>query len=477
MRQEMFRADDVTLSIGEIRFLDMLRLHVFSGEIHGVFFSDQHGKSEFVDIVTENRPIEYGNVYVGERLTNTYRDARPGRQSDVALIGPVGTLIDEMTVAENVFVIRDGFRKYIIDPHVLREQFARVAQEYGVDIDGGRYAYELDLPERYLIQLLKAAFARQPLVIVRDISTFLSGTDLDSFNSFVKGLAGRGTSFLFIDDNYETLFSVCDRITVTEKGHAISTFGREDFHASWFEKNAFDLEGGTGQTGDEANSVLYFQNVCTGELQNLRFGISEGESVLLWMRSEASIDRIADLIARRSQPDSGHLLFQRRRMRNLRGALPISFIDESPTQTMLFPEMSYMDNLCFHAGERVPTLWRRSAFRRSVRAEYIGALGGDIDAPSLDGLSNKSIYNLVYYREILFRPVLTVLIKPFLNTDKALKQHIISLIGSLRAQGTALLILDNSLSSSAMVADRLLGLSRSGKVGEVGREGVLGEDG
>jgi ribose transport system ATP-binding protein len=279
-----------------------------------------------------------------------------------------------------------------------------------------------------------------------------------------------GRAFLYIDDNYEELFRICDLVAVSEKGQIMNIFGRERFSADFFKKYAFDTEGTVKRSEERADNVLQFANVSYEAIQGIDFAVSEGECVLLRIRSDALIADIVDLVTLRASAEQGYILFEHRRLPSHRGTYALSVIREQPTRNMIFPDMSFLDNLCFHAAERAPALWLRSSHKKSVRNEYRARIGEDIDAVSLEGVSNKSLYNLVYYRELLFRPHLLILIKPFLDTDLDLKQHILSLIDQLRAAGTTILILDNNTAENALVADRILTIAKDGQINEIRKE-------
>ncbi len=128
--------------------------------------------------------------------------------------------------------------------------------------------------------------------------------------------------------------------------------------------------------------------------------------------------------------------------------------------------MSYLDNLCFLADDRILLFWSKRRYRRSIRREYLPLLGPVIDAPSLTGLYPRDLYELVYHRVLLQNPRLVICVQPFAGIDVYQRLRIIQLINILRERGIAVLILAVSLSDSLQVADRLL----AGKNGRILRE-------
>jgi ABC-type sugar transport system ATPase subunit len=123
---------------------------------------------------------------------------------------------------------------------------------------------------------------------------------------------------------------------------------------------------------------------------------------------------------------------------------------------MIFSEMSYLDNLCIKAAERVPSLWLGTAQRRIIRDEYREYIGGSIDADSPLGLPAESLYDLVYLREYIYNPQILIIERPFIDTDIRLRLHIMSLIAMFKMRGTTILIMDSSTTDSEAVSDRVL---------------------
>ena len=53
----------------------------------------------------------------------------------------------------------------------------------------------------------------------------------------------------------------------------------------------------------------------------------------------------------------------------------MSVIQESPTVSMIFPELDYMDNLCMALSRRMGNLWPNHKIRNNIRQEYSEKLG------------------------------------------------------------------------------------------------------
>jgi len=281
---------------------------------------------------------------------------------------------------------------------------------------------------------------------------------MESFHGYIRRFAQSGVSFLYISGDVSELFRVCDRIGIAEQGRVVSTIRCENFHEERFRNYYFDPEQIRTPAETSKHTVLSFNAAPMSGAEQIEFGVSEGECVLLWDRSDTVIEQMIRILSGEVKPASGRVMIDGRPLASYRAKAPISIIRESPSRNGVFGDMSYLDNLCFKAANRFPALWRKTAIKQNIRDEYYSFAGGDIDALPPLALSQESVYTLVYLREHIFKPRLLVLVRPFLDTDIRLKMHILSLIEMLRAAGASLLILDSSVSESSAVADRTIAL-------------------
>ena len=91
----------------------------------------------------------------------------------------------------------------------------------------------------------------------------------------------------------------------------------------------------------------------------------------------------------------------------------VGVIRELPAETMVFSNMSYLDNLCFNLDHRFPDVWLRGRVKRSVSREYAGLLGPEVFWKRVEALTETEKYDLVYARVLLQNPQAVFCIQPF----------------------------------------------------------------
>ena len=465
MRQEVLRVQRVTCTAQESIVLDNFNLHIFAGEIMGLIFVDSCGKQELVELICKNQPLHYGRVYYRDKLVNSYLHS-PLTDNPVTLVEKHSHLVDDMSVADNVFVLRKGFKKYYMRPKMLAQQFESFAAEAGVDIKGNGLVCNLTPYEKCVVQLLKGIILGHRLILIQDISNAISSAELVRFQNLLRHYASKGFAFLYMCSHHEEAFSICDRAAVVENGQVQRNVDRPDFLNDIFHDYLLDagLFGSGVKVPHGENTALTFQQVCTQGLHNANFSIEKGECVVLLDASNTALGDIFELLSGRQKLQSGKIWLDGAAYPSAkhRKEHAIGLIQESPVTSTLLPDFSYLDNLCFLAGEKQSNMWRRPRMRKSIRKEYLPYIGPDIDATDIHMLSPTSLYNLVYYRQHLYNPKLLVIMQPFFGADMYLRRHILALIDTIRKKGIAVLMLAINISDSPVVADRLLVLQNGG---------------
>ncbi|HBG76524.1 MAG TPA: sugar ABC transporter ATP-binding protein [Clostridiales bacterium] len=473
MKQEVLRMDRVTRIVDGVTRLNRFSMHIFQGEIMGLLPMNDQGKDELVLLLQKNLPLHYGFVYLEEKLVNSYQKS-PMTENAISVIDRQNRLIDDLTVADNIFVLRRGFKKYWIRPRILQDQLERCTREIGVSIPADALVKDLPVYERCVAELLRAVLAGMKLVVVRDISNILSESDLKHFHKLMHHCTRKGFSFLYICAHHEEAFPFCDRISVMEEGSVVLTMDQpfSSDEAIWY--RALDFRRPAVPVSRPVSMpVLCMDRVCTDAIHSLSFSVWPGECVVILDRSNTILGDIMSLMNRESKPKKGNILVNGApcgpHLRPEPGQ-ELGFIPEDPVHAMLFPGMSVLDNLCISVDQRIPRIWLDPGIRRSIREEYSAYLRSALAEQDVRALSHREQYDLIYYRMHLYHPKAVFCMQPFLGADMYLRHHIITLLEMLRKRRISTILLSVNISDSLSIADRLLIVENGRLIREYARD-------
>ncbi len=462
------RLERVTLVEDGVTLLDTVSLHVFKGEIMGLLCVNAHGQDALVKLLCQNLPIHYGYVYLQDLLVNNYKHSNLGLNR-ISVIEERSRLVEGLTVADNIFVLRRGFKKMVINPRVLGNQLKGYMAELDIPISPGDYVASLSFFERCVVELVKAVVTGVKLVVIRDISNFISAEHLVKFHQLLRHYTAQGITFLYICNHHQEAFTICHRTAIMENGRILRILNKQDFKDENIDPYTLDFGRksiGHSKAGD--NGALSFHHITTQQIQDLSFTAAPGECVVLLDMNNTIFPDIIRMVNGEMVPLQGKILLGGKSFPKRKNSVArdVAIIRDNPTHTMLFPELSYLDNLCFLLDQKLRFHWRRKGIKRSVVQEYAPVIGrAVIHSNDISSLPPLALYDLIYHRVHLLHPKVVFCLQPFSGADMYLRHHLISLINKLRKKNIAVVILAVNISDSLSVADRLL-IIRQGRLQE-----------
>lgn len=464
MRQEVLRMERVSYQERGIRLLHDFNFSILEGEIVGLIPINNYGVDAFLRILQENPPINYGYVYYREQQVNAWSNSKH-RKNRIALIQSRSCLVEGLTVAENIFVLRAGAKSRFVRTNVLRKQLAPYLEAIGIDISADTYVEELNDFERVVVDVLKAVVAGCKLIILQDISAQISASDIQKIWTLLSHYTAKGISFLYIDFHYEEMRQICNRVALMNNGTIIKTFVSKDTSLEAFRTytESFDQKvkaqihkrKGIDRTGTPVFEAL---DVEGRYLHQLCFQVMPGECVVLQDTNHRAFEELFAFLSGDAVPRSGELRLQGRHYEPSVGS-EIAVIQERPTQTMLFGKLSYLDNLCFTLDHRLPEIWGSLRTREGVGRQMIPD-SEDVADCNVERLTEEQKYELIYRRIQLQKPKVVFCVQPFRGADIELRMKIWDMLEQLLQQNIALVILAINLADTLSLADRLIRLHK-----------------
>lgn len=460
MKEEIVRFQNVTMTAGGDKYLDNMNFYMLRGEIMGFIASRGKGRDEFIELLMKNTPIEYGRIFMGGKQVNSYLHS-PGDQNKVYLIGKKSGLIQGLSVTDNIFVIRKGFRKFVINDSVLQKQSVLLAKELGLNISLDKNVKQFTPLERCEVEILKAYMMGCELIVLVDLSDFIGQRGLELFHERIQGLKKKGMSFLYVCNHHEEAFRISDRVSLYSNGRIKKVFERPEMTDEAIAPYImeFDVYHSRRKQTDD-NKKLEFQNVFSKKMNGLSFTVKDGECVTVLDTDNIATEEIARIMTGEEPVLSGRIFYNglpynpsREKDFLKRG---IAIVPENAAKTFLFQEQSYMENLTFLLDKKLGKSMLRRSFLKSVRQEYMELSMGAIDEMNISRLDVKQQYGLVYLRVLLYHPQIAVLVQPVAHGDMICRKHILELIHRLKDAGITVLILASTISDNLYISDRLV---------------------
>ena len=303
------------------------------------------------------------------------------------------------------------------------------------------------------------------MIVLEEIGALLSDRELEQLHRILRHYAEQGISFLYVSPHFEEEHEVCDRIAFLTNGRIWKVIPKEMIkNQTWeiYDYNRYNREYNQmvrlhlekrQQEDSEKEQLRVWSHNSEAAGRQISFPVYKGEYLAVQIHENKILQEMTKIL-----------------MEEVSGDDRAAVIQESPTSSMLFTGLSYMDNLCMSLSRRMGNIWKTKKIRNSIRQEYEQLLGEEVFDQKVENLSQKKKYQLIYSRVLLQNPQIVYCIKPFRGADLAHRIHIWKLLEMLLDKGITVVDISLNLSDSLSLADRLLMIEHDGSVKEIPKE-------
>lgn len=200
-----------------------------AGEIHALCGENGAGKSTLIKLLSGIHP--HGS-YAGELQVDgrpaAFRSIRDAEAAGIAVITQEFALVDELSVAENIFLgrlPRSGLR---VDWLAVHRRAAALLGEFGLAIDSAAPVRTLGIGQKQLVEIVRAIDKRSRVLVLDEPTAALTAQEVAVLLEHLRRLRAQGTACIYISHKLDEVFAVADRITVLRDGASIVTLDRPD---------------------------------------------------------------------------------------------------------------------------------------------------------------------------------------------------------------------------------------------------------
>lgn len=235
---ELIKAIQLHKSFGPISVLNGIDLIIKSGEVHAILGENGAGKSTLVKLLSGFENLSSGSISVqpldseeaGDLLKRPIWNQRTAEAQKVILIHQEFNLIDELTVAENMFLGAERLRhSSLLGLRLLdRSGMDDIASKYlsilKSNIAPSDKVGSLSVAEKQLVEIAKA-LSKNPRVLILDEPTAVL-TEQESLVLFtrIKELRSEGVAIVFISHQLEEITALADCVTIIRDGNQVGCF-------------------------------------------------------------------------------------------------------------------------------------------------------------------------------------------------------------------------------------------------------------
>lgn len=217
---------DITMDFPSVRALDGVSLSFDEGVVHGIIGENGAGKSTLMRILSGLQIPTKGEIYStqnNKREKVVFHNVRDALKHGIAMIHQELNLIDELTVAENIYLGREPLRGGVIDRRKMFDQSAKYLNFVHADLSPDILLGDLSLAKKQLVEIAKALSYETSILIMDEPTSVLSEKEAKTLFDLIGKLKGQGVAVIYVSHRLAEVEEICDVVSVLRDGKLVGT--------------------------------------------------------------------------------------------------------------------------------------------------------------------------------------------------------------------------------------------------------------
>ena len=451
-----------------VKALQDVDFFVRRGEVHCLIGANGAGKSTLMKILSGAYHADKGEIiFDGEKLTNM--NPTKTREKGIAMVYQELTLVNDLTVAENLFINNFSNKNSFIKWNDLYKKAKELLDNHKISIDPKSLIRDLSTGQRQLVEIMRCVAANSKIIIMDEPSATLSQNEFHILVDTIGELKAKGITIIYISHRLDELFIVGDRITILKNGMNVSTCDSKEITKDQLVKFMVGRTISVQRKPEEKRiakdeKVLDIQHLGNSKVKDVSFHLKKSEILGFYGLVGSGRTEVIRAIYGADKYTNGKI-FVSGKLVNFKNSIPsaikngIGLLPENrKAQGLVLPLPVYENNAMVAIKKYVKNgfIQYKSIYRESD--EYIDKL--QIKTPSsktmVRSLSGGNQQKVIIAKWLAQNSDILLVDEPTQGIDVGAKDEIYKLLQNCTAEGKSVLIVSSELEELLQVCDRII---------------------
>jgi simple sugar transport system ATP-binding protein len=470
----------ITKIYGRAPAVENIDFTLLRGEVHALVGENGAGKSTLTKIIAGVVTPTSGTLLLEDRAIHL-KTPSEALGLGIAMVFQETSLVQSMTVAQNLFLGREKFFNRMRGVNIAAQQFM---QSLSFDVAATALVASLGAAQKQMVEIARAVLLKARIIVFDEPTATLTPEEKRHFFYLVKTLKERGVSVIFISHALEEALAISDRITVLRDGKHVLTELTGNLNRHKIIQAMVGRELSKELYGSRKHSVrphgklvISVQNLRVGNMvKNNSLSIFAGQITgifgLVGSGRTETLKVVSGAI-KRNYKHGGKLLLGEKPVRYRVPASAIrdgiAYITEDRKVEGFFETMSINYNIYVSklakAGMAKFWLHKREIDAlgdRWITELNIKAVNRNVRVIELSGGNQQKV---VIAKSLVQEPDLIIFDEPTRGVDVGAIAEIHQIINRLADEGKAVVVISSYLPEVLLLSDRLL-VARQGRIVE-----------
>ena len=463
----MIRTRNIIKTFPGVLALNDVSFEVKSGETHSVVGENGAGKSTLMKVLGGLYIPDSGVLEVHGSPVK-FRNPVDSQKSGIAVIYQEFNLMDDLSVAENIFINRLPLRRRLINLYKLNNETSALLEKLDLPLESKARVGDLSVAEKQMTEIAKAVSLNASVIIMDEPTAALNDVEVSRLYRIIADLKSAGKTIIYISHRMKEIFEVSDRVTVLRDGQTVGTAALEDLDEDEIVRMMVgrDLDSFYQHPGEKSGEVLMSVESLSKEpfFKDVSFKLGKGEILGLAGLMGCGREDISRSLYGLLPSDSGKVLIEGLEVHldNPSSAMKagIAFVTEDRKDSGIFPLMGVMDNLTINALPDIGKFggaWLSPSEEMAVLTDYTSLLNMKYSNPQqkIRDLSGGNQQKAILGRALARSCRVLILLEPTRGIDVGTKGEIYELLKKLTTNGLSVILVSSDLPELIALSHRV----------------------
>lgn len=480
----LFAADRLSKRFAGVDAIRDVSLGVNAGEVLAVIGENGAGKSTLMKVLAGVLKPDSGCLlWQGHEVA--FRSVSEAIKQGISLIHQELNLVDNLTVAENLFLGREPQRWGWVDRNCMAEMARDYLGRVGLQVHPEKSLGLLSVAEKQMVEIAKAVSTGAKILVMDEPTSSLSTRETEKLFELVDSLRSSGTAILYISHRLAEVSRLADRVEVIRDGRNVGALIREQIcHDAMIKAMVGREPKALMPSPDEPLGPVRLDVkslLVPGALDQVEFSVRGGEIAVIAGLVGAGRSELLETIFGLRRAEVGEVWVDGVPLRpgcvSAAIGMGVALVSEDRKLTGLHLQSAVAANITVAAIGSSPLSpwidlrWEARQADDMIRALSIKAASRFVSVGSLSGGNQQKI---AIAKWLVRPPRVLLLDEPTRGVDVGARHEIYQVLRRLADDGVAVLVVSSDMEEVIGIASRVLVMCDHRIAGELAR-GVITE--
>lgn len=459
--------NNVVKSFYGVTVLHNVNFRLKAGEVHAIVGENGAGKSTLIKVLTGVYTKDSGSILLNGKEV-TVNNARDGRNLSISCIHQELCLVDELTIAQNVYLgLEDRKAKIFLNEKSIRKKTQQLLDEMGLHLQANQKVGGLTVAQKQMVEICRALVLNANVIIMDEPSASLTDREVEALFVQIEKLKKQQKAIVYISHRLDEVMQIADMVSVLRDGHLIETRSTANITQAEMVRlmvgreveNLFGVAKEREMTGEV---VLEARNLKNEFLKDVSFQLRKGEILGFSGLVGAGRTEMARAIFGVDKLESGEVYLNGKKViiHNPRDAIAnkLALVPEDRKRQGLVLSRDVAYNLTLTVMKQfIRGIFRNKSVENSIIDQYSKKLSIKMTGVNqiCSTLSGGNQQKVVVSKWLATGADVIIFDEPTRGIDVGAKAEIYNLMHELAAEGISIIMISSELPEVIHVSDRI----------------------